>query len=119
MGASDGVSPLSRINETSPQNVPRPRTIAMINPQINSHNKLWNTVHAQETIEDVARLAMTVAKSLVGCPTPCSHSIDIRYANGMQKAECSGVVFQCNINLEYFCQVADSRHCNSCLHNQW
>ena len=77
MGVRDGVSPLSRINETSPRNVPRPRTIAMINPQINSHNKLWNTVHAQETIEDVARLAMTVAKSLVGCPTPCSHSIDM------------------------------------------
>ena len=69
----------------------------MINPQINSHNKLWNTVHAQETREDVARLAMTVAKSLVGCPTPCIH----RYGNGMQKAECSGVVSQCNKNLEY------------------
>ena len=72
-------------------------TIAMINPQINSDNKLWNTVHAQETREDVARLAMTVAKSLVGCPTPCIH----RYGNGMQKAECSGVVSQCNKNLEY------------------
>ena len=97
MGVRDGVSPLSRINETSPQNVPRPGTIAMINPQINSDNKLWNTVHAQETREDVARLAMTVAKSLVGCPTPCIH----RYGNGMQKAECSGVVSQYNKNLEY------------------
>ena len=52
-------------------------TIAMINPQINSHNKLWNTVHAHETREDVARIAMTVAKSLVGCPSQHHVGIDM------------------------------------------